>query len=587
MKVKLLFIVLAFYSTGLFAQDFAYSERLMQRFDAAQQQAAQKKVSNADYFWLTPLLIEARQNRVRLSPEVREFFKDFDERPVFEGTEQILRLGNFAFHYTTDGPAGERVDSTDTNGNNIPDYVDFMANAFVDDIYDMYHTISGYTIPPADGTAGGDALYDVYIKANAAPDFVYGFVAGETEIGDNLNSTHIIERDAYTSFMVMLSNYDDFPSAEDIAIKFTAAHEYMHAVQFGVSSSMDDWFYEATAAWTEDYVYPGLDDTFQYLDYFFINPDVSLSLNDDEDPDFDGHWYGSWLFYRYITEHFGNDIIRRVYDKCVLYDVIPALDYELIEFHNTTFREEFKNYILANIIMQSDVAYAPYTYDRADDYEAYISTIEDKELIEYVFDYTGNDIYFNSKISGNDRLMRLSADYFQVNTNDDFKIVLETQQYEYELEFMLVKLNMTTSTIEVQDADYTTNQGVINVTDFANWEQFIPVVIRHDFQVADIDPIDYELFITKADYLSVAEKDNTKAVKVYPNPVNDYFTIEMDSDSNTSTIEVYSFSGQLVKMFSPQANNRYNIADLPKGIYTIKVVGNTTYGSFNKVIITR
>jgi len=580
-------MLLVFTGTGLIAQDFAYSEHLMQKFNSAQQRAAQKNSSSTDYLWLTPLLNEARQNKEKLTQKARDFFKDYEERPVFEGTEQILRLGNFAFHYTIDGPVGERVDSTDTDGNSIPDYVDFMTSAFVDDIYDMYHTISGYTIPPADGTAGGDALYDVYISANAAPDFVYGFVAGETEIGDNLNSTHIIERDAYTSFMVMRSNYDGFPSQEDIAIKVTAAHEYMHAVQFGVSTSMGDWFYEATAAWAEDYVYPGLDDNFQYLDYFFTNPDVSLNLNNDEDPDFDGHWYGSWIFFRYITEHFGNDIIRRVYDKCVLYDAIPALDYELIEFHNTTFREEFKNYIVANIVMQSDAAYAPYTYDRADDYATYINALEDKELIEYVFDYDGTNIAFNSKIGGNDRLMRLSADYFKVNTNDDFKIVLKTQQYEYGLEFMLVKLNMATSTFEVQHAAYNAFEQVINVTDFANWEQFIPVVIRHDVQVGDIDPIDYEIFITEAAYLSVAEKDIAKAIKVYPNPANDYLTIEMSNMDNNSIIEIYAASGQLVKTFAHQANKLISIADLPKGIYTIKAIENTNHVSFNKVILTR
>jgi hypothetical protein len=237
--------------------------------------------------------------------------------------------------------------------------------------------------------------------------------------------------------------------------------------------------------------------------------------------------------------------------------------------------------------MQSDAAYAPYTYDRADDYATYINALEDKELIEYVFDYDGTNIAFNSKIGGNDRLMRLSADYFKVNTNDDFKIVLKTQQYEYGLEFMLVKLNMATSTFEVQHAAYSAFEHIINVTDFANWEQFIPVVIRHDVQVGDIDPIDYEIFITETAYLSVAEKDIAKAIKVYPNPANDYLTIEMSNMDNNSIIEIYAASGQLVKTFAHQANKLISIADLPKGIYTIKAIENTNHVSFNKVILTR
>ena len=63
MKIKVLLMLLVFTGTGLIAQDFAYSEHLMQKFNSAQQRAAQKNSSSTDYLWLTPLLNEARQNK--------------------------------------------------------------------------------------------------------------------------------------------------------------------------------------------------------------------------------------------------------------------------------------------------------------------------------------------------------------------------------------------------------------------------------------------------------------------------------------------------------------------------------------------
>lgn len=68
-------------------------------------------------------------------------------------------------------------------------------------------------------------------------------------------------------------------------------------------------------------------------------------------------------------------------------------------------------------------------------------------------------------------------------------------------------------------------------------------------------------------------------VRVYPNPTSDLFKIALPDDlskSNT-TISLYDMSGKMVKEF--KVADSYNISDLPKGQYMIKIKD----GSSNKV----
>ncbi|WP_298222123.1 alpha-amylase family glycosyl hydrolase [Flavobacterium sp.] len=58
------------------------------------------------------------------------------------------------------------------------------------------------------------------------------------------------------------------------------------------------------------------------------------------------------------------------------------------------------------------------------------------------------------------------------------------------------------------------------------------------------------------------------SVLLYPNPSNDYFSV----NTNTTKVQVYSISGQLVKSFDQQPDGfQFNIADLKTGIYMVKI----------------
>lgn len=72
---------------------------------------------------------------------------------------------------------------------------------------------------------------------------------------------------------------------------------------------------------------------------------------------------------------------------------------------------------------------------------------------------------------------------------------------------------------------------------------------------------------------------NGKSVRVYPNPSNNYFQIS--SEAVVEKVALYSIQGQLVKSFEKQ--EKYDVSDLAKGVYLIKIYGEDC--SISKQII--
>lgn len=69
-------------------------------------------------------------------------------------------------------------------------------------------------------------------------------------------------------------------------------------------------------------------------------------------------------------------------------------------------------------------------------------------------------------------------------------------------------------------------------------------------------------------------------VKVYPNPTQGLFTIaEVD---RVSRVEVFNLAGRLVKQFHYGDGQWYNISDLPRGSYLLRLLGGD-----GKTVVTR
>lgn len=83
--------------------------------------------------------------------------------------------------------------------------------------------------------------------------------------------------------------------------------------------------------------------------------------------------------------------------------------------------------------------------------------------------------------------------------------------------------------------------------------------------------------------VGIAEKFS-EAIKVYPNPTQDYLTID-NSENLVSSVELYNVSGKMVMNSNLNGNDRISIQELAAGNYILKLVdANANIVSTNLVV---
>ncbi len=407
----------------------------------------------------TMILVEIRRTWDQLSAATKSELENYGfvqgilARPT---AEFFINTDHFRIFFSKTGP--DAVEPTDLNGNTIPDYIDTVA-IVAEEVFLAEHTNMGYVQPPPDAGAGGDDKYDIYVFDLGAG--LYGWVAPETYVGDNVNSGGVTENNTYYSYMAVQNDYSGFIGSFLQNIQVTMAHEYFHAVQFGYDGWERSWVFEATAAWIEDEVYDDVNDNYQYLPSWFADPDIALDFDNTDDiaigAEFEGHWYGSWIFFRYLSERNGLSIIRQVWESSVDYDSyygdysFNALNDALVSFA-TTFRAEFSAFTVANVVLEHGPSLYPeeYRYEEADGYSTAGAAIR----IEGALSFAGDLIEYSSAINGNDRLMRHSADYFDLSgSTGNYRVVFETVDPLTDFGVQLVKLPYYNGELDYVNAD--------------------------------------------------------------------------------------------------------------------------------------
>ena len=91
-----------------------------------------------------------------------------------------------------------------------------------------------------------------------------------------------------------------FPTNTPIEnMKVTAAHEFFHAVQYAYDFGEDGWIIESTATWVEDEMFDAVNDNRNYLGNSPLRaPYIPVDTYGD------GFHYGTWIWWRYLTEKF-------------------------------------------------------------------------------------------------------------------------------------------------------------------------------------------------------------------------------------------------------------------------------------------
>ncbi|WP_456312835.1 alpha-amylase family glycosyl hydrolase [Pseudomonas shirazensis] len=79
---------------------------------------------------------------------------------------------------------------------------------------------------------------------------------------------------------------------------------------------------------------------------------------------------------------------------------------------------------------------------------------------------------------------------------------------------------------------------------------------------------EYRIYGNKAANLAIADFEKGNLVSLYPNPVSNYFTLNMAA----TKVQVYAISGQLVKSFASNGNTyfQFGVSDLKAGLYVVK-----------------
>ncbi len=226
----------------------------------------------------------------------------------------------FCVHWVTRG--SERPLLVDRNRNGRPDYIDKTVRT-MNTVWRKEIGSFGYKKPRSDSLSGShhggnpNGRIDIFI-ANIGNRGLYGYC---TTDDPRINRNTHRQNSAYCVFD------NDFRRAEFTtgafglaALKVTAAHEFFHAIQFAYDTFEDQAFMEGTATWIEDEVFTGVNDNVQYLQSGSPMDPVNNASQGPWIPLDAGHpsvQYGTWIWYRFLSENHGRGIVKQIWARAV------------------------------------------------------------------------------------------------------------------------------------------------------------------------------------------------------------------------------------------------------------------------------
>ena len=177
--------------------------------------------------------------------------------------------------------------------------------------------------PESDGIWGGDDALDIYIgplNARAA-------AVAVCDLQPFPSSAYIIMNAGWLNF--------------DSYYKKTLAHEMFHVFQYSYTWSLSNsrWWAEATAVWSEDFIYKGFNYEQKRLKYFLPFPEKTLF---DNQPN--RFKYGAYIFPYYLAQNSGNEMIRNIWEDCNYAGCIDAIDNNISD----GFKGQWKEFTLWN-----------------------------------------------------------------------------------------------------------------------------------------------------------------------------------------------------------------------------------------------
>ena len=304
-----------------------------------------KKGLSHIYKCATPIIRYALNHRDLLWPEnhfilYRPTDPRYPESSYYYGNVAIWYYdtpqGHFRIHYTEDSLSRHRIDGSDDHQDTIPAYIQNLAT-YLDQVWIKEIDDMGYVPPTLDGSVdGGFDLFDVYVLDINA----YGY----TSIASKL-AYMVIHND----FIGFSSNYDPEGSQKG-NMKVTVAHEFFHAIQYEYNDWSSLWWEEMSAVWMEDEVFDDVDDYLRYLPDRLNNLHLSLDY-DLSNPAY--FVYGGVIWAKFLSETYGTDIIRHVFERSseiYLYPAKQATE-DILLNNNADWSEALAQFYIKNLTM--------------------------------------------------------------------------------------------------------------------------------------------------------------------------------------------------------------------------------------------
>jgi hypothetical protein len=230
------------------------------------------------------------------------------------------------FWVATPGFQDSLTDFTDANANGVPDYVESLLQ-----IAEYSYSVEvapgpmGWAPPKPDKAGCGtnpSARADIYLK-QLGNKGLFGYETVDPGQGR--------ARSEY-GYMVLDNDYAqaEYDYADPtIPASVTFAHEFNHLLQMNYDTFQDTWMLESTATWSEEQVYPEVNDYLAYINSFAKYPGEPMTSTYANNDDRSLRIYGAAVWNHWLATGggaYGTDVIRKAWE---LSDKVKPADFAL------------------------------------------------------------------------------------------------------------------------------------------------------------------------------------------------------------------------------------------------------------------
>lgn len=456
--------------------------------------------------------------------------------------------GKFVLTYQTAGD--DAVPATDSNSNNVPDYIE-EAGIAADSAYSYLVQTLGFGDPIPEGST-----YDISFEDLQS---VYGFA--ETIGGEGPGTRIVVEND-----FVGFPENDD-PDGDQIgALRVTIAHEFKHAIQFAQNNfnGDSDLWAEMDATLIEEVVYDQVNDYYNYLGGsgdVFGNPGVTVIPGSYEDI--------TWALF--FHEKFGSDFWpgawSRIENSVTDVPLLDAVDQEL------TSRELDYTESLLEL----------YSWHFASGAYNNVNFGFDESLFYPTPNVQRTDTQIGDVMSSDISLGRLASYLVNVkppsNQTGDVSIILDTDSPDIALAVVAIFKNGSVS------FEYAEPEGEFMVVSkgwaWSDIDRIGAVVLNENRTASKTFRIRISDTFSTSAFVEDTKPKVTELKQNYPNPFNPSTTIPVSiSEFQKVKVDVYDMTGRLVRSVYngtlPTGNHTLsvNLEDLASGVYIYRLQTN-------------